>query len=196
MSLAPALCALLLCAGLSAAEDEKEKAPAKHEHEHSYFSHHSFGGSVQGLKPFNELDKALTGNTGYGIGLQWTHSHGGPWASRTRLEWNTFAEGDPVDPGQVKTYAKQYLLSGDRLFHLGSSPKAPYLMGGIGAVYWNLRHSSPTWSGSQYTTKLAFSAGLGWHFTRTFGLEARYVVSSINKTYDGNTAQVALDWQF
>lgn len=186
-----ALCALLLCVGLSAAEEQKPEPTHKHRSHHHYF-----GGSLQALKPHNELDKALDGGMGYGIGLQWTHSHGGPWASRTRFEWNTFAEGDPVDPGQVKTYAKQYLLSFDRLYHLGSSPRAPYLMGGAGGVKWDVRKTSPTQTQRDHTTKLLFSAGVGMHFTDTFGLELRYVVSSIGKTYDGNTAQVALDWRF
>lgn len=194
MSAARALCLAALCTGLVAAEDPEGK-PAKTEYHHTH--RHSFGGYVQGILPTNDLSTALDGQPGVGIGLEWIHRHRGPWSSRTRFEWNTFPEGNPVDPGQVRTSAMQYLLSFDRFFHFGEGLHTPYLVGGLGGTRWFIEQHSP--EGlllNDHTTKLAVTGGVGMRISNYFALEARYVTSGIKKSFDSNTAQLALSWRF
>lgn len=189
-----ALCLATLCTGLVAAED-KEGKPAKKEYHYSH--HHSFGGYVQGILPTNDLGTALDGKLAAGIGLEWIHRHHGPWSSRTRLEWNTYPEGNPVDPGQVKTSVMQYLWSFDRFYHFGEDLHTPYLVGGLGITRWFVEQHGPTGLLlNDHTTKLAVTGGVGMRLSNYFALEARYVTSGIKKSFDANTAQLALSWRF
>lgn len=183
-----------------------EKAPqppaekaAEWTNDHHHWHHHShsqFGAYAQALLPQHELKEALNRGTGYGLGVQWTHDHGSWNASRTRLEWNTFAEGDPVPPQGTRTYAKNYLLSCDHLFKLNQGRAQAYAVAGVGGVRWNLEQTTQGVRSSLWTTKLAFTAGLGVQLGERVNLEARYVLSSIQTTYDGNSLQISLGWRF
>jgi opacity protein-like surface antigen len=145
--------------------------------------------------PLRDLKDDLDRRTGVGVGLQWIHDHGTFHASRTRLEFNVFPEGNPVGAAGVRTYAKDYLLSFDHLFRLGPG-RQPYLAAGVGGVHWVLNQSGPGTATDLRTTKLAFTAGLGWQLSEHVNLEARYVFSGIQKTFDANVAQLSLGWRF
>lgn len=165
---------------------------------HHRHHHHgpAFGAYAQALKSQNGLKEALDGGMGYGVGVQWVHEHG-PWsAGRTRLEWNTFAEGDPVPPLGVRTYAKNYLLSFDHLFLLNRGSAQAYLVVGAGGVRWNLQQTDGVARTNLWTTKLALTGGVGVRFGQRANLEARCVVGSLKEPYDGTTVQVALGWGF
>ncbi len=176
------------------AEKATEWTSERHHWRHHY--HAQFGAYAQALWPQREMKEALDGGTGYGLGLQWTHDHGDWNASRTRLEWNTFAEGDSVPPLGTKTYAKNYLLSWDHLFMLNQGHTRAYAVAGVGGARWNLEQTTSGVRTSLWTTKLAITAGLGVRLGERVNIEARYVVSSVQKTYDGSSAQVALGWRF
>lgn len=160
--------------------------------------HHStFGIFGQGVMPLRTLKEDLDQRTGYGLGLQWTHDHGDRHASRTRIEWNTFPEGGAV--AGTRTYAKNILLSWDHLFNLNKQNKGEshvYLVSGIGGSKWYLEHSTDVLRDARWTTKLAITGGIGIQIADRMNLEARYVVSSINQTFDANTMQMSLGWQF
>lgn len=184
-------------------EKPAEKVPFKDSdrtsddwHSHRWHHHTEFGAYAQAIFPQKELKQALDGGTGYGLGVQWTHEHGDWNASRTRLEWNTFAQGDPVAPHGTQTYAKNYLFSWDHLFKLNQGRYQAYAVGGIGGVRWNLEQTTNAVRKSLWTTKLAVTAGLGVQLGSRVNLEARYVVSSIQNTYDGNSLQASLGWHF
>lgn len=165
-------------------------------HSHRFHHHSDFGAYAQAVFPQKDLKQALDGGTGYGLGVQWTHDHGDWNASRTRLEWNTFAEGDPVAPLGTRTYAKNYLFSFDHLFKLNQGYYQAYAVAGLGGVRWNLEQTTNAVRKSLWTTKLGVTAGLGLQFGKRVNLEARYVVSSVKNTYDGNSVQASLGWHF
>lgn len=180
-----------------------EKAPAKTNdkwsddwHSHRRHYHSEFGAYAQALFPQKDLKQALDGGSGYGLGVQWTHDHGDWNASRTRIEWNTFSESNPVAPNGTKTYAKNYLFSWDHLFKFNQGTYQAYAVGGIGGVRWNLEQTTNAVRTTLWTTKLAVTAGLGVQLGPRVNLEARYVISSIKNTYDGNSLQASLGWHF
>ncbi len=175
------------------------KAPESREcHRHGCFFHHhsAFGATVQADLPLRDLKTNLDRRTGLGVGLQWTHDHGDWGASRTRLEWNTFPEGGPVGPTGTRTYAKNYLLSFDHLFKLNQGWSQAYLVAGLGGARWDVEQTSAGVRSSDWTTKLAFTAGAGVQLGRRVNLEARYLVSSVSSTFDANTLQASLGWRF
>lgn len=173
------------------AGEEAEKAPKKDVH------CHSFGLSVQTDLPLRELKDSLDRRMGYGLGLQWTHDHGAFHASRTRLEFNVFPEGNPVGASATTTYAKNVVFSFDHLFRLNDGPTGVYIVGGLGGVRWTLDQKTPSLpSSSLQTTKLAITAGAGVQLAKQLTLEGRYMFSGIQKTFDSNTVQVSLGWRF
>lgn len=177
------------CLGL-AAGDDTEKAPKKE------MRCDSFGLSVQVDSPMRELKDSLDRRMGYGLGLQWTHDHGAFHASRTRLDFNVFPEGNPVGTAGTTTYAKNMVFSFDHLFRLNEGPTGMYIVGGLGGVRWSLDQHTATYSSNLTTTKLAVTAGVGLQVSRQFTVEGRYMFSGIQKTFDSNTAQVSAAWRF
>lgn len=179
-------------------EPPSEKQDAKPQQKHSHHIHlgrHStFGAYVQGVLPLRDLKESLEGRTGYGLGVQWTHDHGDWHASRTRLEWNTLPESGPVSG--TRTYAKNFILSWDHLFKLNKGESQAYLVVGIGGARWYLEQTTGGFRDSRWTTKPAITAGAGVQIAQRVNLEARYVASSIHKTFDANTLQLSLGWRF
>lgn len=160
-----------------------------------HFGHHStFGAYAQGVMPLRDLREDLDKRTGYGLGVQWTHDHGDWHASRTRLEWNTFPEGGSA--AGPRTYAKNYVLSWDHLFKLNQGRSQAYLVAGIGGSRWYLEQTTAGLRDARWTTKLAITGGAGLQVAARVNLEARYVVGSINQTFDANTLQMSLGWRF
>jgi len=174
-----------------------EKTPEK-EHGRYHFRHrHSvFGAYAQADIPLRDLKERLDRRTGMGLGVQWTHDHGDWNASRTRLEWNTFAEGAPVGPLGTKTYAKNFILSFDHLFKLNKGAHQMYLVAGLGGARWYVEQNTGALRTTDWTTKLAITGGVGVQLAERVNLEARYVVSSVGKTFDANTLQASLGWRF
>ena len=173
-------------------------APPEKEPKCSRPWHHPsvFTASVQADFPAGDLRNKLDGRSGLGLGLQWTHDHGDWDASRTRLEWNTFAEGGAVGALATRTYAKNYLLSFDHLFKLNRGNHQAYVVAGLGGARWNLEQTTGGISSSRWTTKLMVTGGLGVQIAQRVNLEARYGVSSVNRTFDANVVQISLGWRF
>lgn len=168
----------------------------EHRDRHCFHHHSEFGATVQADLPLRDLKTSLDRRTGMGVGVQWTHDHGDWNASRTRLEWNTFPEGGPVGPAGTRTYAKNYILSFDHLFKLNQGWSQAYLVAGLGGARWDVEQTTGAVRTSDWTTKLAFTAGAGVQLGRRVNLEARYVVSSVSSTFDANTFQTSLGWRF
>jgi hypothetical protein len=179
-----ALCGLPL-----AAEDGNEKKTC-HWHSHS-----DFGAYAQINAPLRDLKDALDRRTGFGIGLQWIHDHGEHHASRTRIEYNVFPEGNPVGEAGTRTYAKNYLLSFDHLFQMNSGPTNVYLVTGLGGIRWKVDETTAGHTNSLATTKLALAGGIGIQIRKNVNLETRYVVSGIHKTFDSNMVQASVGWR-
>ncbi len=182
-------------------EEGGAKSHHPYYHRHIRFGHHStFGAYAQGVMPLRDLKETLDQRTGFGLGVQWTHDHGDWNASRTRLEWNTFPESGPVAASgaaaYTKTYAKNYTLSFDHLFKLNQGTLQAYLVGGLGGARWCVEQTTMTSWNSRWTTKLAITGGIGVQLTERMNLEARYVVSSVGRTFDANTLQASLGWRF
>ena len=202
----------LACGALAAQEptsSAKDKAPEKpvegqaaKDKDPSWEGHHfrshpsEFGASVQGDLPLRDLKQKLDHRTGLGLGVQWTHDYSDWNASRTRLEWNTFPEGGGVGPLATQTYAKNYLFSFDHLFKLNQGRHQAYVVAGLGGVRWDLQQTTGGFRTSEWTTKLAVTAGVGVQLAHRMNLEARYLVSSVNTTFDGNVMQASLGWHF
>jgi len=181
------------------AEDAGKRAKAEFRHSHHRFNfryHPIFGAFAQAALPLRDLKENLGHRTGFGLGVQWTHEHGDWNASRTRAEWNTFPEGGAVGPLGTKTYAKNYVVSLDHLFKLNQGRFQTYLVAGLGGARWNMEQTTAGVRTSEWTTKLAITGGVGVQIAERVNLEARYVVSSVESTFDANTLQASLGWRF
>jgi len=182
--------------GAQSRDKDKEKSSFRHYRHSRRHRHSTFTASVQANAPLRDLKKSLDGRTGLGLGAQWTRDHGDWHASRTRLEWNTFPESNPVGATGTKTYVKNYILSFDHLFKLNTGSTQAYLVGGLGGARWCIEQTTATTYDSRWTTKLAITGGVGVQFAKRVNLEARYVVSSVDKTFDANTLQASLGFRF
>jgi len=163
----------------------------------NWHSSSDFAWQVQVNTPVTALGRALDERTGLGLGMQWTRNRANGVSNRTRLEWNVFPEGNPVGAAGTTTKASNYVLSFDRLYHFSGEAKGVYLLGGLGAVRWFTDQTpalNPTVS--THTTKLAVTGGAGYRFNRGVAAEARYVVSSVDRTYDGNVVQLVSSMRF
>ena len=181
------------------AKETKESCCDDQETRHVFHWHHhsDFAWQAQLDTPVTALGRAMDNRNGAGLGMQWTtyHSHGG--ATRTRLEWNVFPEGNAVGAAAVKTKASNYILSFDHLYFLSGQETGVYVMGGLGVVRWFTEQTVGTLpAAATHTTKLAVSAGLGLWFNRAWSAEARYLVSSMDRPYDGNVVQTSLSVRF
>jgi hypothetical protein len=166
-------------------------------HRWHWESRSEFAWQVQVDAPVQGLGRALDQRTGLGLGVQWTRDRTNGITSRTRLEWNTFPQGNPVGAAGLQTRASNYVLSFDRLYHFGGGAKGVYVLGGLGAVRWFLDETpagGPTHS--FHTTKLAVTGGAGYRFNHAVAAELRYFVSSVNEAYDGSAAQAAFSMRF
>jgi len=156
----------------------------------------SFGAYAQANAPLRDLKDAMDRRTGFGLGVQWTHDHSDYHASRTRLEYNVFPEGNPVGPQQTQSYAKNYLLSFDHLFRFNGGPTNVYAVAGLGGVRWVLDQTTGSATQRLTTTKVAVAGGIGIQISGHVNLETRYVLSGIQRTFDSNMLQVSLGWKF
>jgi hypothetical protein len=186
---------LILSAALAlpalAGEDTKESTKCRW----SWRSDSVFAWQAQLDLPAKDLGRALDHRTGLGLGMQWTRFRDGGAANRTRLEWNVFPEGNPVDG--LKTKASNYVLSFDRLYHFSGKNQGAYILGGLGAVRWFLAQTPEGGTAqSMHTTKLAVTAGAGYRFTRSVTAEGRYMLSSVERTFDGNVVQAGVSMRF
>jgi len=157
---------------------------------------HSFGWSLQGSLPNRDFKERLD-ETGYGIGMQWNSWDGDHIVHRTRLEMNTWKEGAPLGPAQLRTQTRNVLFSFDRLFPLRTSGLGPYVAIGLGGARWTQTQTAPAGPERSYSaTKLVVMAGLGFQFTPNIGLEGRYNAGGLDKTLDSTHVQVAMSVRF
>lgn len=148
---------------------------------------------LQTVQPLHDLKQHLDGRSGFGIGVHWLREHSERRASRTRLEWNTFAEGSqPQDP---RYYVKNYGLGWDHLSSLGEGRRRGYLVTGVGVSRWLIEQSSPSGVVARWTTKLSLTGGLGFRLAEGMSLEARYVITSLDRTFDANSLVLSLGWR-
>lgn len=157
---------------------------------------HSFDvrGQVTVNQPTQDLDTAMDGKQGFGLGIHWLSQRGLQHTSRTRFDWNVWGQGPAV--AGVKTQVSNYHLAFDHLYHFDNRDQGPYLVGGLGAVRWFSEQTSVLGSVRSHTTKLGITAGAGWQFTRNLGAEARVLVSSMDRTYDSTLLQGAVVFRF
>ena len=144
--------------------------------------------------PANDLGRDKDNLLGYGLGIHGLHRHGDHHTSRTRFDWNVWAQGPAVNG--VKTQVSNYHLAFDHLYHFDESSSGPYLVGGLGAVRWFVDQDAMGLRSRFHTTKLGVTAGAGWQFNRATGLELRALVSSIDHTFDATTVQAAFTFRF
>lgn len=196
---------LVLCAASLAplfADEPKPEAQEASECRHHRWHWHSrnpseFAWQVQVDSPAKDLGRALDNRTGLGLGVQWNRYQGGGLSRRTRLEWNVFPEGGPVGAGALKTKASNYVLSLDHLYHFSGANRGPYLLAGLGGVRWFFDRTPEGGTRvSSHTTKLAVTGGAGYRFNPYVSAEARYLVSSVDRTYDGNVVQASVGMRF
>jgi hypothetical protein len=125
--------------------------------------------------------------------VHWLREHSDRRASRTRLEWNTFAEGSRAQDSRY--YVKNYGLGWDHLTGLGEGRKRGYLVTGVGVSRWLVEQSSPSAVVARWSTKLSLTGGLGLRLAEGMSLEARYVITSLDRTFDANSLVVSLGWR-
>ena len=151
-------------------------------------------GQVTVNQPTQDLNTALDGKPGLGLGIHWLKRHGFQHSSRTRLDWNVWGQGPAV--GGVKTQVSNYHLAFDHLYHFQDRDKGAYLVGGLGAVRWFTEQEAMSTTVRSHTTKLGVTAGAGYQFNRNLGLEGRVLVSGVTRAFDSSTVQAALVFKF
>jgi hypothetical protein len=163
----------------------------------SWCNDSEFAWQVQADLPAKGLGRALDEETGLGLGAQWTTFRSGGFANRFRLEWNVFPTGNPVAPDNLKSSSSNYIASFDRLYHLSGGSEGLYILGGLGAVRWFMTQGPEGGpQASWHATKLEVTGGVGYRFNHHVSLEARYMVSSFNGTFDANLLQGSLGVRF
>lgn len=186
-----ALLAVLACLPAHAEGDEFSSRRSRR-HNWNY----DFGAELIALKPQGDLKTAMADRTGLGIGAQWTSFRRDWWLSRKRLEWTVLPEAEPVGASQTRTHVKTFSFHWDQVVFFNDEPLGIYVVGGLGAIRWFVDETTPAAGHSWHTTKLGVTAGLGVRLANQVSLEGRYVVSSLRKSMDANTAQVVLGWHF
>lgn len=182
------------CAVPGFADDDEQKTCTHH---WTWRSDSAFAWQVQVDEPVKDLGRELDNRTGLGLGMQWTRDRANGVTNRTRLEWNVFPQGNAVGTAGLQTQASNYLLSFDRLYHFSGEAKGFYVLGGLGAVRWFMEQSAGGAATADFhTTKLAVTGGAGYRFNRAVAVEARYLVSTVDRTFDGNVLQGAFSMRF
>lgn len=189
--------ALVLAAACAVPGFSEDTGEEGHHCRWSWHSVSDFAWQAQVDQPVKDLGRALDDRVGLGIGMQWTRYRSSGAANRTRLEWNVFPEGNPVGLNGTKTQASNVILSFDRLYHLSGGDQGVYILGGLGGVRWSVDRSPASGGGDSFhTTKFAVTAGAGYRFNRAMSAEVRYLISSVDKTYDGNVLQTGISVRF
>lgn len=181
---------LAAAASLAAAEGREDRWPTR---ERWNFD---FGASVISAKPMGDFRTRLDGRHGVGIGAQWTEFRDDRWLKRTRLEWLTYRDSDPVGPAQVRTQMKTITLSFDQVIHFAPEPIGPYVVFGLGGLRSFYDESTPTARRHLDATRLLVTGGLGLRLANQVSLEARYSISSLQKSQDAATVQFCMGWHF
>ena len=131
--------------------------------------------------PTDDLDSNVKAKTGYTLGahvlVDLDHGH----AFRPRLDYLNLPGGPVI--GRVE----QVAIGADYIYYLnGRVTEGAYLFAGLGLADNKL-------SGFQTQHKGLYAAGLGYQFSRTFGLEGRYAHSPYN---GGNFNTVTVSGMF
>ncbi len=190
------LVALVLGAVSLGAQERERSGKARWEDDYG------FGASVQVARPEGDFKTRLGERAWIGIGAQWTGFHEDWWLSRTRFEWNVLPETQPTGAQGTRTYMKTLNLSFDQLVFFAGEPVGPYLIGGLGALrtFATETHTTPLPGSPResrwHMTKLAVTGGIGLRLANQVSVEGRYVVTSLNKSMDANTAQLSVSWYF
>lgn len=182
------------CAAPGFADDGEETGCHHHWH---WSTESEFAWQAQVDAPVQGLGRALDQRTGLGLGMQWTRDRAHGLTGRTRLEWNDFPQGNPVGPDGVQTKADNYILSWDQLYHFSGQTKGAYVLAGLGGVRWYVdkAQGGQTFQ-SLHTTKLAVTGGAGYRFNHAVAAEVRYLVSTVEKSYDGSALQAVFSMRF
>jgi predicted porin len=147
-----------------------------------------FGLQVHASVPIGDLKTAVDNKPGAGLGTHVTFDLGGGHLIRPRLDGVFFPESDLHG---FKTKASDLSLGVDYLYFPGGKPDGLYLTAGLGLHRWKVDTTTPAlpplWpatSDSQTSSRFGYSAGLGYNFNRSVGVELRY----INSHYANRTA--------
>lgn len=181
---------LAACTALAAQDRSEDRWPTRERW------NYDFGASLISSQPMGDLKTRLDARHGVGIGAQWTEFRNDRWLKRTRLEWVTYREANPVGSAQLRTQMKSFTLSFDQVVHFASEPIGPYVVFGLGGVRTLWDESTPTQQRHLNATKLLVTGGVGLRLANQVSLEARYGVSSLAKSQDATTLQFCMGWHF
>ncbi len=158
-----------------------------------------FGVQVTLNQPQSDLKDAVDSKLGYGLGAHLAVDLNGGHMLRPRFDATWYPERKESDAfGSFSTKFSSMSLGMDYLYHFGGKSEGVYLTVGAAAAQWKVEWNATATgffsdSGSEKTTKLALSAGLGYQFNKTFGGELRYVKG---KAWEGNVNSIQLGATF
>ena len=163
-----------------------------------------FGLQVHASIPSGDLKTAVDNKPGAGLGAHVTFDLSGGHLIRPRFDAVLFPESDLSG---FKTKARDLSLGADYLYFPGGRPDGLYVTAGVGLHRWKVDRTTPAlpplWpasSDSQASSRFGYSAGLGYNFNRSVGVELRYTSSHYaNRTAwdpSANSLQVGATYRF
>jgi opacity protein-like surface antigen len=162
-----------------------------------------FGLQLHANLPTGDLKDAVDNKPGAGVGAHVTFDLGTGHVLRPRFDAVFYPESTV---NGFKTKANDLSLGVDYLYFPGGKPDGLYLTAGLGLHRWNVDTTTPAIgpfpaaSDSQTSSRFGYSAGFGYNFNRSVGVELRYVSSHYaNRTaWDptANAFQVGLTYRF
>jgi hypothetical protein len=132
----------------------------------------AFGFQVTLSKPESDLDDAMDGKTGYGLGVHALVPFANGHAIVPRVDYTVYSNSVDTDR-EVKFYAAT--IGADYNYYFSRrAGEGFYLMGGLGFASGKYEYTYDTATNSETKGTLYFQGGLGMAFTPNLGLELKY----------------------
>jgi hypothetical protein len=147
----------------------------------------SFGFQVTLSKPQSDLDDAMDGKIGYGLGVHALVPFLNGHAIVPRVDSAVYSNSIDTDR-EVKFYT--VTIGADYNYYVSRrAGEGFYLLGGLGFASGKYEYTYDTSSNSETKGTLYLQGGLGMAFTRNFGVELRY--QHMNFSFDDATEKLA-----
>ena len=143
--------------------------------------------------PLGDLRSYANNNPGVGIGVQGTFDLSDGHMLRPRLDYGLYQQAHIAATKQNASY---FDLGGDYLYFFADKPEGLYLTAGLAAVRWTFQYQDPSTKATDDTTKLGVAAGIGYQWDYNIGTEARWLHSSVSRSFKADSVQAAVTFRF
>jgi len=155
-----------------------------------------FGVQIHGSIPSGDLNDAVDGKLGVGLGAHGTFDLGYGHMIRPRLDYTFFPEATVK---AIKSKFNDLSLGADYLYFISGKPEGLYVTGGLALHRWNVDRTEAGLSYSGTSNKPGFAVGAGYTFNASFGAEVRLLstkYSATGKDFTANAIQAGVTLRF